>query len=418
MKFLLYGFILLLFSSSVLALTKEDITFPVEELDNCQNKEECKTYCDDPLNQDACDTFREKYGLNPIDFPVSELGNCSSREECETYCSNSENLEPCINFAESHTLMSREKLEKAKKILPFLKQGTTPGNCKNELECKSYCESDDHFEECISFAEEAGFISHQEAERAKQVGRRGGPGECKGEEECRLYCSEDTHFDECIIFLEENNLISGDHLENLKKVGSFKGPGGCTSEEECNAFCEANTDACIDFALQHGIISEENAEMARRTGGEGPGDCRGREECEAYCGQKEHQDECTEFAYQNGLMSEEDYKRATMTGPGGCRGDECKDYCEQNPLECAEYFGNPMPPRESDYLREVGPLTEDHASSESSTSVPSEESRSSLDKKTPYQDDAIRESPPSLESESAEEGSSESISEESVKNGE
>ncbi|MCR4330286.1 MAG: hypothetical protein NUV49_00125 [Patescibacteria group bacterium] len=39
-----------------------------------------------------------------------------------------------------------------------------PGGCRGAEACKSYCEQDDHLNECLEFSLEAGFISQEEFE--------------------------------------------------------------------------------------------------------------------------------------------------------------------------------------------------------------------------------------------------------------
>ena len=77
-----------------------------------------------------------------INYPIPELGNCASESACQTYCDNVENIEVCLNAAEKYGLMSSNEVAEAKKILPFLKAGTTPGKCKSEKECNNYCDKE------------------------------------------------------------------------------------------------------------------------------------------------------------------------------------------------------------------------------------------------------------------------------------
>lgn len=63
----------------------------------------------------------------------------------------------------------------------------------------------------------------------------------------------------------------------------------------------------------------------------GPGGCRGQE-CKRYCEDAAHRDECMQFAVENGLMSAEELQRVremqNAGGPGGCSGpEECERYC-------------------------------------------------------------------------------------------
>src|SRR3989338_10467137 len=105
-----------------------------------------------------------------VEFPVAELGNCQSKEECHAYCDEVEHIEQCVNFAERHGLMKGGELEEAKKVVSALRQGAQlPGGCRNKEECEVYCKDGAHIEECIAFAEAAGFMSPEELEDAKRV---------------------------------------------------------------------------------------------------------------------------------------------------------------------------------------------------------------------------------------------------------
>src|SRR3989344_4240166 len=49
----------LIVAGVVLALSKDDIVYPVAELGNCQNEQECRAYCDDSENIAQCVAFAE-----------------------------------------------------------------------------------------------------------------------------------------------------------------------------------------------------------------------------------------------------------------------------------------------------------------------------------------------------------------------
>lgn len=55
-------------------------------------------------------------------------------------------------------------------------------------------------------------------------------------------------------------------------------------------------------------MKPEEAEMMRKTGGKGPGGCRGRA-CETYCNDEANQEACMTFAQEHGLMRPEDTQR-------------------------------------------------------------------------------------------------------------
>ncbi|MEK9171744.1 MAG: hypothetical protein AAB782_00705, partial [Patescibacteria group bacterium] len=170
-----------------------------------------------------------------------------------------------------------------------------------------------------------------------------GPGGCTTKEECRVYCDEGSHKEECFAFALEKGLMTEEEVEKARKYLNQTGPGGCRGDE-CRDYCEspANRDECISFAEKNGLIRPEEAERFRKfkeiEEKGGPGGCKG-EECRTYCEDESHQDECFVFAKEHGLIEEEEIenyeaglkireKIKESGGPGGCTSErECHDYC-------------------------------------------------------------------------------------------
>ncbi|MBI2064814.1 MAG: hypothetical protein HYT62_02030 [Candidatus Yanofskybacteria bacterium] len=299
-----------------------NISFPVAELGNCSSKSACKEYCDKPENTSVCLDFAEKNNL----MSQAELskakklagggakgpGGCRGFNECKQYCDDINHIDECVTFAEENNLMAPDELAEAKKIKAAVGRGVKPPACKNKKECDSYCSQGDNMEECINFAEQAGFLSSEELGEAKKVLKaiKSGikPPACRGKAECDVYCSEDAHFQECISFAEAAGMIPPEELQMIKKTGG-KGPGGCRGKDACDKYCESNMEVCMQFALDNGLIKPEEAEMMKKTGGKGPGGCRGKEECESFCNDPANQETCFNFAKDNGLMPPEELKR-------------------------------------------------------------------------------------------------------------
>jgi len=275
----------LLISGLVIARTSTDINYPVSELGNCENKTACKEYCDDPSHAEKCLEFAEEHKMMTQEEITQARtmiraiegggpGGCQSKTECQTYCEDADHLEECIEFAEEHDFIPKKELEKIKAMAKAHKRGVTPpGNCQTKTECEAYCEEIDHIEECLNYAEKVGFTPPGGVEKARQMIR-------------------------------------------LMKLG--KTPGGCQSRTECEAYCkkEENMEECLNFAVETGEITEEEAKEIKKGGPDGigaggpkkpgPGGCQSHEECEEYC--NEHQRECIIFAKENGLMTEEEIK--------------------------------------------------------------------------------------------------------------
>ncbi|MBI2463026.1 MAG: hypothetical protein HYV65_02215 [Candidatus Spechtbacteria bacterium] len=310
------------------ALSKQDIVYPIDDLGSCKNESECKLFCNQPQNVEACVVFAEKYSLlsqQDIQRAKKALtikegpGGCTGRA-CEAYCDDTSHIAECLDFAEKNDLIPPEELAEGRKVQAALAKGTTlPGGCKTKNECDSYCNDSSHMEECITFAEAAGFIPPNELAEAKKVLsaiKKGvKPPPCGGKSSCDVYCGEPSHFEECIIFAEAAELIPPNELAEARQVLSAirKGvnPPACRGREQCDIYCQEpeHTEECINFAEAAGFMSSKDAEMARKTGGKGPGGCSGQNECEQFCQNPENQETCFLFAKEHGLISEEDLQK-------------------------------------------------------------------------------------------------------------
>lgn len=384
-----------IFALGVSAASIFDIEFPISELGNCADKAACKEYCNDPANGEACLAFAKKFGLAD-ESTVAKIkkadaggpGGCKGAEGCRVYCDDSAHEEECIDFAVQNGFMSKEEAERIRKpgpggcrgraceaychdpaheeecfeyaadngLIPpgelkrikefknkFKRSEGGPGGCKSEQECRSFCNDPANIEACLSFAEEQGFVSKEEATRVKKAGFAGGPGGCRGHEECRQYCGDPSHQNECIDFGEKNGFMTKEEAERARKFAGKTGPGGCRGEE-CRTFCDnpANSEQCLEHAAKEGLIPPEELERARKflkaSQEGGPGGCHGAQ-CRDYCSDPSHQEECFSFAKNQGLLRPEDEenfevgqklnkKLQESGGPGGCKAEEeCRVYC-------------------------------------------------------------------------------------------
>ncbi len=250
---------------------------------------------------------------------------CRGKVECDVYCSAPEHFEECITFAEATGFVSPEEAAMARRT-----SGRGPGNCRGKKECEAYCEDPTHMEECINFAVEFGFMSPEEAENAKKMlaaGLTGGPGGCKSKKACEAYCNDLSHMEECVDFAVKAGFMPPEEAAQVKKMaqmGVTTGPGGCKGKEECDAYCAdpGHRAECIEFGQKMGLMPPEEAEKARR-GMEmiqrgGPGGCKSEEECKSYCGDPAHVEECLNFALEQGFMSSEEaqmIREGMLIGP-------------------------------------------------------------------------------------------------------
>ena len=362
---LLFG--LLLVSGFVFA-NLDNIEYPVPELNNCQNEEECKSYCDNPDNINVCIAFAEANNLlNDEDLDTAKRlikagevrgpGECFGHRACRTYCDNIDHIRECVDFAKKHDLIRGHALEEAEKVANAVDRGfKPPAGCHSKRECDTYCSEPDHMAECIAFAEAADLIPANELSQAKMVlkaieaGVR--PLPCHGREECDNYCQDPGHIDRCVEFATATGFMSAKEAIMLRKTGG-KGPGNCRGQKECRTYCdnENHMEECIAFGEKHGLMSSKEAKMAKKMLAlgvtAGPGNCKGRDECQNYCDNIDHLEECMDFAVKAGMMSEEEAKMSRKMmksgishGPGGCTGKgECLAYCDNsdNLQECMDF---------------------------------------------------------------------------------
>ena len=191
-------------------------------------------------------------------------GGCTTGASCESYCNSIAHAEECISFAEESGLWAGERLAEAKRVRDTLRRGVRPpGGCMNREECEAYCADPNTIEECVLFGRVAGFISEAQARDFLHIlplvksGRT--PGECRSRSSCDAYCGDERHIEECAEFAKEAGLLSMEEAIRVRRIGGH-GPGGCRDQEQCETFCRAseNQRTCLEFAAQRGLISVED----------------------------------------------------------------------------------------------------------------------------------------------------------------
>ena len=363
-------------------LPAPEITYPIAELENCSDKATCFGYCENQENSGQCLEFSKDHQLlSEKEILLAEKilgvkdgpGGCNSQASCKNYCDDVSHIDECLVFAEANGIMEEEELEEAKKVRTAIQSGAKlPGGCRNKNECDNYCQNPDNMDECLAFAEAAGFIPPDELEQARKFiplmksGQT--PGKCKTKAECEAYCEADGNFNECLDFAEKNGLIPEEERKNIeafKKAGG-KGPGGCVGRQ-CEAYCEnpVNQEVCFSWAKENGILKEEDIQRMEQ----------GRQQLEKVIAEAPVEvQECLETVLGPGgleqLRSEKFFggeaigekirtcfegfmtqmggtfggpgepggPMGDFSGPGGCKGlDECMSYCKDRPEECQNF---------------------------------------------------------------------------------
>lgn len=256
-----------------LATSDADITYPVDALGDCADRAACFQYCEVPDNYAACFRFAKQHNLLKGDLAerdeedLEELasalkeggpGGCETEAICRSYCDDIGHMDECTAFAEKHGFISDDELKEARKVKAALEQGAKlPGGCRSKDACEAYCkDSDEHMEECLAFAEKAGFMKKEERESARkfldlmQSGET--PGGCRNQRACEDYCKDSDHSKECFAFAAKAEFVPLEEHERFREMQrKFEagGPGGCKSQRECQAFCQdpSHREECETF---------------------------------------------------------------------------------------------------------------------------------------------------------------------------
>ncbi|MBI2640504.1 MAG: hypothetical protein HYW91_01300 [Candidatus Sungbacteria bacterium] len=323
------------------------LKYPIGELGNCQSFEECKVYCNKDENIPKCNRFSIKSGLLTQEeaadtermlslMEESGLpGKCQGAVECFSYCESAAHIDECWNYAERHNLTHGYDVETIRRLAKFAREGGKfPGNCKEGAECETYCGDISHFAECADFGEKVGLMTKEETDVMRKIARSGvtqTPGNCQKKEQCESYCMDSAHIDECLAFAEKTGLLPPEELADAKKfaplIKSGETPGGCQRKNECETYCNdaAHFEECVAFAEKAGMISKEDAELARRTKGTGPGGCKSKAECEAFCRLPANQATCISFAREHGFTEEAGEIEAKVRGEAEGKMMACAD---------------------------------------------------------------------------------------------
>ena len=314
--------VLFIASASVFAAYDTDkvklqsIPLPIKELGDCRNFEECKAYCNRDENIPKCLRFDIKNGLfSKEDARDAERllnlmdksglpGKCQNAIECFSYCESVAHTDECWDYATRHNLTRGQDLETVQRLAKFARDGGRfPGNCQGQDACEAYCGTPSHFAECADFGEKVGIMTKDEVAMMRKIAR----------------------------------------------AGVTKLPGGCTSKESCDTYCQedAHFDECIGFAEKVGMVSKEEVEFARKTHGKTPGDCakgarsaaEGKKACSAFCAKSENQQACMDFAVQMGLITSDDAKE--LAGGGSLEDfNACLPHINKEMLKCFDVLGN------------------------------------------------------------------------------
>jgi hypothetical protein len=319
----------------------------------CKSKTECDAYCEDPSHMEECITFGAEAGflqgkeLEDAQKMLQAIKKgaipppCRGKEDCDEYCNNPDNMEKCMTFAMEAGFMSEQEKADSQKMLQALKKGVKPPNCKGKEGCDVYCNQEEHFEECMSFAEAAGFMSAEDAVMARKTGGKG-PGGCKGKEECEAFCANPDNQETCFNFGRDNGLIPEEDLKKMEegkqqmRQGLEQAPAevieclNSTMGQDAVEKMKAGTampSRDMGDKMQNCFQQNMGPRQGENQNMQGPAVCNGKspEECK--------------FRPGPGVENPGGQMMPQQAGPGGCKSpEECKSYCESNPGSCKNSY--------------------------------------------------------------------------------
>ncbi len=208
------------------------ITFPITELGGCRSVAECKSYCTQAQNLQACQTFAENKGLKKQESIIAkaqeELG-CQTREECQVFCSQAENKDACEAFAKKFHLKSEVKDK-------TIEMAKTELGCQTREECYKLCQQPQNLTKCQALSQK--LKGNQTQQRERLIERAKQELGCTTFEACKAFCQDEANHDKCRNF---GQAVRNDAANKIKERL------GCTTNEECRKACEANPEKCPNF---------------------------------------------------------------------------------------------------------------------------------------------------------------------------
>src|SRR3989344_1626998 len=206
--------------------------------------------------------------------------------------------------------MSEQEKADSQKMLQAIKKGVKPPSCRGK-------------EECMNFAEAAGFMSAEDAEMARKTGGKG-PGGCKGKEMCEAFCNNPDNQETCFNFAKDNGMMPEEEIKKMEE--------GRQQMKQSFEQMPAGVEECLNNAIGADMVEKmKNGVMPQRDIGEK------MQGCFQKMGPPPGQ-EGQNFQPGPGQENPGDQIMPQQAGPGGCKGpEECQKYCESNPEACKNF---------------------------------------------------------------------------------
>src|SRR3989338_8823059 len=194
----------------------------------CKGKDECDAFCGDEKNFDTCLDFGKQNGMmteeeyamakkmGPKIMNQGGPGGCKEKDECKSFCDNPVNGEECVKFAISSGMMSEEEAAKMKDrgfmappkdALGANGEFMGPGGCKTQEECAAFCSDTANEKVCSMFGAGPPLGQDNEGQDRRQIAPGtapgkppAGPGGCDSPTACMKFCSESYNQETCMNF--------------------------------------------------------------------------------------------------------------------------------------------------------------------------------------------------------------------------
>lgn len=278
-KSLLITLVVFLFSITVVKAA--DFTYPISQLGNCRDKQECFYYCEIPANLESCAAYENENATVDMNvlgasdsaqtktyvFPIAELGNCATRQECYAYCNNPDNKSVCLAFAQAHQTKSpsaqgQPTSGNSSLAVLFAQEAKRVLGCDYATTCRTFCNVSENKAKCSAFVK-----SFNAGHKSQNTGT-----EMPSTSAMSLDCSNPVNRERCVnyggfcgTFCQRNpSFCNGTYPTNPPKpsqqseptrtfsTNSLTGPvwdkirqaSGCKNDQDCYNFCNEHGDTC------------------------------------------------------------------------------------------------------------------------------------------------------------------------------
>lgn len=248
--------------------------YPIAELGNCRDQQECYYYCEVPRNTPACwsystyilqknvlgvtitspDEVAREHGIT---FPIPELGNCATAQACMIYCSQPQNYQVCTAFGEKKGLVktsSQPKNTISSTVMErILVDAKAQLNCDSKASCQTLCDIPSNQQRCQQFAQSEGLVtqptsSQISASQATILQAAQQDLGCSSISSCTQYCNNSSHYQQCQTFAAQHNLTPPSQMQQQSQQQSL--PEGvvvtppCNTPTSCAKWCTNNPEQC------------------------------------------------------------------------------------------------------------------------------------------------------------------------------